>query len=358
LFHGLPFFRAMWMPAPDDPTAIGHDQPPVIDVFPRRTVRHIPLAPHQLTEPITSAGDVFVLSHVGIPRARTEDWWLDIVGLVQKPVRLSFAEIVRMPKREVTALHECAGFPMAPHIATRRFANVVWGGVDLATLLGSVGMQADAKYLWSYGLDRGIFEDVESSVYLKDMPLSRVPKGDALLAYELNGAPLDSEHGFPLRLIVPGFYGTNSVKWLYRLELSDRRPSGPFTTRYYNDPVAPTAENPAGGSKPVWQIAPESVIVSHTPNSTIRREANQIWGWAWADAGIRDVGVSTDGGETWISANVEAAHRWSWQRFTLTWNPRLPGKYALMSRAIDQFGETQPLSNARNCVYEVLVTVA
>jgi DMSO/TMAO reductase YedYZ molybdopterin-dependent catalytic subunit len=320
-------------------------------------VRHIPLAPHQLTEPITPAGDVFILSHVGVPRARAEDWWLDIAGLVKRPVRLSFAEIVRMPKREVIALHECAGFPMAPHIATRRFANVVWGGVDLATLLDSVGVEADAKYLWSYGVDKGVFEDVESDVYLKDMPLTRLLEGSVLLAYELNGAPLDSEHGYPLRLIIPGFYGTNSVKWLYRLELSERRPHGPFTTRYYNDPIAPTAENPAGGSKPVWAIAPESVIVSPATNSTIRLGEIQIWGWAWADAGVRDVEISTDGGETWISAAVEFTHRWSWQRFTLTWIPQICGKYSLMSRVTDNRGEIQPCINARNCVYEVAVSV-
>jgi sulfane dehydrogenase subunit SoxC len=346
------------MPAPDNRAKIGHEQPPVVDVFPRRTVRHIPLAPHQLTEPITPAGDVFVLSHVGVPRARAEDWWLDIAGLVKRPVRLSFAEIIRMPKREVTALHECAGFPMTPHIATRRFANVVWGGVDLATLLDSVGVQADAKYLWSYGLDRGVFEDVESEVYLKDMPLARLPQSDALLAYELNGASLDCEHGFPLRLIIPGFYGTNSVKWLYRLELSKGRPRGPFTTKYYNDPIAATAENPAGGSKPVWAIAPESVIVSPGTNSTIRQQETQIWGWAWADAGVRDVEVSTNGGETWILADVEAGDRWSWKRFTLTWTPTSLGKYALMSRAIDNLGEIQPLTDARNSVYAVMVTLA
>src|SRR6202012_1838568 len=98
---------------------VDHEQPPVIDIVPRKTVRHIPLAPHQYTERITPSKDVFVLGHVGIPRARAEDWWLDIAGLVDHPFRLSFDEILRMPKRSVTALHECAGFPKAPQIATR-----------------------------------------------------------------------------------------------------------------------------------------------------------------------------------------------------------------------------------------------
>lgn len=337
---------------------VDHEQPPVMDMVPRKTVRHIPLAPHQYTERITPSTDVFVLAHMGIPRARAEDWWLDVAGLVDKPLRLSFDEITRMPKRRVTALHECAGFPKAPHIATRRYANVTWGGVDLASVLQAAGIQAGARYLWSYGLDRGAFEDVQSHVYLKDMPLDRLTNGDVLLAYELNGERLDSEHGFPLRLIIPGFYGTNSVKWLYRLELSDRRPEGPFTTTYYNDVVVtPTPDNPKGITKPVWEIAPESIIVSPAANAELPGGTCLIWGWAWADAGIQGVEVSMDGGQNWTAANMEIAVNRAWQRFELMWKPPAHGQYTLMSRATDHTGKIQPLLHARNCVYEVLVTV-
>lgn len=337
---------------------VDHEQPPLIDMVPRKTVRHIPLAPHQYTERITPSKDVFVLAHVGIPRARAEDWWVDVAGLVDSPIRLSFAEILRMPKRRVTALHECAGFPKAPHIATRRYANVTWSGVDLAAVLQVAGIRAKARYLWSYGLDQGAFEDVQSHVYLKDMPLDRIASGDVLLAYELNGERLDCEHGFPLRLVIPGFYGTNSVKWLYRLELSDRRPDGPFTTTYYNDVVAaPTPDNPEGTTKPVWEIAPESIIVSPAANAELRAGTFTIWGWAWADAGVQSVEVSTDGGQSWTPADVEVAVNRSWQRFELTWTPPSQGQYVLMSRATDHAGRAQPPTHARNCVYEVPIVV-
>jgi sulfane dehydrogenase subunit SoxC len=337
---------------------IGHEQPPIIDVFPRQLIRRVPLLPHQLMAPITPAEDVFVLSHLGIPRARAEDWWLDIVGLVESPARLSFEDLRRLPKRELTAFHECAGFPKAPHIATRRYANVRWGGVDLQMLLERIGIKNEARYLWSYGRDRGVFEQVEAAAYLKDMPLSRLPEGDVLVAYELNGESLDSEHGFPLRLVIPGFYGTNSVKWLYRLELSEHRAQSPFTTTFYNDRIALTPDNTERAWKPVWEIAPESVIVAPRPNTVLRNEAIQIWGWAWADDGVADVEVSTNGGESWSLATLESATRWSWQRFTFSWTPATLGTHDLISRAFDKREDVQPLSRARNSAYHVQVTVA
>ena len=137
----------------------------------------------------------------------------------------------------------------------------------------------EARFLWSYGLDSGEYEGVRSDLYLKDCPLDRLEQCDVLLAYEVNGEPLDAEHGFPLRLLVPGFYGTNSVKWLSRLHLADRRADGPFTTQLYNDAVE-------GGTRPVWQIAPESVIVSPAPATQIGGQAVEIWDWAWADGGV------------------------------------------------------------------------
>jgi len=341
----------------DEMATGAHDAPPIDEIRPDRTVRHIPLKPHQLTERITPRQDVFVLGHVGIPRAHAENWWLDIAGLVDRPRRWSYAELRALPKRTVTALHECAGFPARPDIATRRYANVIWGGVDLSFLLRDAGVQQDACFLWSFGIDKGAFEDVTSRVYLKDMPLNRLADGDILLAYEMNGEPLDSEHGYPLRLVIPGYYGTNLVKWLYRIELSDRRPNGPYTTKYYNDPVSPSADNPMGGTKPLWVLPPESVIVSPAPQDVLRRTDTLIWGWAWAGSGLSHIDVSTDGGHQWAPAELETEAGWAWRRFTFPWKPSQAGSYSLASRAFDIQGVAQPSDNARNAIHRVPVSV-
>jgi molybdenum-dependent oxidoreductase-like protein len=147
------------------------------------------------------------------------------------------------------------------------------------------------------------------------------------------------------------------VKWLYRLELSDRRPDGPFTTRYYNDPIEPDPAAPEIKTRPVWEIAPESVIVSPAKGDRLSLEDISIWGWAWADGGIRDVEVSTDGGNNWMKAELEERMGWAWQRFTLPWQPTAPGSYTLQSRATNSLGRVQPANNARNCVYEIEVHV-
>ena len=120
-------------------------------------------------------------------------------------------------------MHQCCGSPLEPSVATRRVANVHWGGADLAAiLLDELEIDPRARFLWSYGLDGGDFAGTSCDWFVKDLPLARLAAGDVLLAYELNGAPLPAEHGFPLRLVVPGYYGTNSVKWLWRLQLAER----------------------------------------------------------------------------------------------------------------------------------------
>ena len=317
---------------------------------PARLYRRVPLLPHQLLDRITAQRDLFVLAHVGIPRFDIAHWTLNVTGMVREPTTLSFDQLRQMPKVEVEAFHQCAGYPANPTIATRRVGNVVWGGVDLKALLEKLGVSDDARLVWAYGLDRGEYEGVRAEPYVKDCPLERIARGGVLLAYEINGEPLDPEHGFPLRLVVPGFYGTNSVKWLTRLHLADGRADGPFTTQLYNDPVD-------GGTRPVWEVAPESVIVSPAPDAQVGARVD-VWGWAWADGGVAKVEISTDGGTSWREAELAGHHGWAWQKFRIAWRPERDGEAVLLSRATAESGAVQPAADWRNCVYAVPVTVA
>lgn len=317
---------------------------------PPRTFRRVPLLPHQMLDRVTSQRDLFVLGHVGIPRLDASGWTLSVTGLVREPATLTFDQIRRLPKIEVESFHQCAGYPSNPKIATRRVGNVVWGGADLKALLDTLGVSPRAHFLWSYGVDHGEYEGIRSGPYLKDCPLERVAQGGVLLAYEINGEPLDAEHGFPLRLVIPGFYGTNAVKWLSRLHIADARADGPFTTQLYNDSVD-------GGTRPVWAVAPESVIVSPAPDAQAGASI-EIWGWAWADGGVAQVEISTDGGAIWRRAELAPQRGWAWQKFTATWRPEGTGEAILMSRATGKRGEVQPAADWRNCIHAVRVPCA
>lgn len=329
---------------------------PVLD--PSGIVRRIPLQPHQLTEAVTPTQQVFVLAHLGVPHVDPATWTLEIDGLVRRQRSYTLSDLKRYPKREIQSFHECAGNPLAPHIAARRIANVIWGGVDLRTLLDETGVDGTATYLWSHGVDHGAFEGVDCESYIKDLPLSRVDAGDVLVAYELNGQQLSVEHGFPVRLFIPGWYGTNSVKWLYRMTLADRRADALFTTILYNDVVAAPDGNSTPSTKPVWDIPPESVIVSPAPDEGLQMgRAVEIWGRAWAPSGIRTVEISVDDGRTWQATTVEAREQWSWQRFSCWWCPTEAGVVRLACRAVDLEGATQPQSGARNEIHAVAVTV-
>jgi len=233
-------------------------------------VRRIKQRPHEMTDAVTATEDVFVLAHLGIPRIDPVRWSVIIDGLAGHTCTFDLDALKARPKKIVEAVHQCCGNPLEPKVATRRIANVRWGGADLAALLDEIGIDARARYLWSYGLDGGEFAGTFCDWFVKDLPLGRLAAGDVLLAYELNGAPLPAEHGFPVRLAVPGYYGTNSVKWLWRLHLAAHRASGPFTTMFYNDP-APAEDVAAGlpAQRPVWAIAPEAVIVAPTPATVI-----------------------------------------------------------------------------------------
>jgi DMSO/TMAO reductase YedYZ molybdopterin-dependent catalytic subunit len=319
--------------------------------------RH-PLKPHQLTDRVTRAEDVIVLCHFGVPRIDAADWLLPIDGLVRRPMLFTFDDIIRRPRAEIVSVHQCCGSPMKPEMPTRRVCNVTWSGVRLADLLAECEPDPAARYVWSSGADYGVFEGDECDAFVKDLPIDRVA-ADVLVAYEMNGAPLRPEHGYPVRLVVPGYYGTNNVKWLTRLTLADARPGGPFTTRWYNDPVRDAAGQPTRVRVPVRSIAPESVIVSPSPEQTLRAgETVEIWGWAWADGGVAALEVSADGGSSFMPATLEPPAGRAWQRFTAPWIPERNGKHELWSRATAAGGQGQPRNGARNSIYRVAVEAA
>lgn len=319
--------------------------------------RRLGLRPDQMQHRTTPTPDLIVLCHLGIPRIDPQRWSLTIEGLLRKPLCLTLDELRRRPRLSITAIHQCAGSPLEPQVPTRRICNVTWTGISLASLLAECDVDEQASYVWSFGADHGSFEGVEVETFLKDLPLARVAQ-DALIAYELNGEPLPMEHGFPARLVVPGFYGTNSVKWLERIVLADRRAPSPFTTRWYNDAVCNEGREATGEIEPVWRIAPESIIVSPGPETCVPVEVpTQIWGWAWADGGVSEVDVSIDGGQMWHPARLEPVQGRAWQRFTYTWVPKISGRAPVQSRARAFDGALQPAFGKRNAIHSVSVVV-
>jgi DMSO/TMAO reductase YedYZ molybdopterin-dependent catalytic subunit len=311
----------------------------------------IPSEPHKLIERTTPTRDCIVLCHLGVLEVSDGDAWeIEIAGMIGRPMRVTVRDLKRMPKVTVASVHQCAGSPLAPDKPTQRVCNVTWGGVRLDDVLQRVEPDPEAAFVWSIGADAGEFGGADCGHYTKDLPRSRVG-ADVLLAYEMNGEPLLPEHGHPLRLVVPGFYGTNSVKWLRRIELRKERAPGPFTTRWYNDVVA------EGVTRPVWNIAPQSVIVWPVPGTSLEREAVvRASGWAWADGGVAGVKISLDEGLSWKACAVEKPTGHSWTQFMCDFEVAA-GQQSIVSRATSRSGENQPDDGKRNALYRVPFTV-
>jgi sulfane dehydrogenase subunit SoxC len=345
------------LPTRTRPAAEAAPNRPPMD--PASGLRRLKLHPYEMTDAVTATEDLFVLAHLGVPRVDPAQWSLTVDGLVRRAHTLRLDDLKARPKRTVEAIHQCCGNPLEPTVPTRRIANVRWGGADLVALLDDLGINPAARFLWSYGLDGGDFAGTSCDWFVKDLPLERLTAGDVLLAYEVNGAPLPAEHGFPVRLVVPGYYGTNSVKWLWRLRLAERRADGPWTTVFYNDSLG--ADHVAAGlppRRPVWAIAPESIIVAPTPDTVLAvGKSTEIWGWAWSFRGVAAAEVSVDGGATFTRAALERRRGWAWQRFSLAWRPTDQGEAHISVRALESGGAGQPREGARNSIHTVRVVV-
>jgi sulfane dehydrogenase subunit SoxC len=311
-----------------------------------------------LRYPITPAGLHYLLIHYDIPDVDADRWMLSVEGRVAKPLTLSLGDLRERRAREVTAAMECAGNGralLAPHVVSQPWlleavGNATWTGVPLRMILEEAEVLEDAVEVVFTGLDRGIEKGVEQS-YQRSLELDLALTEDVLLAYEMNGAPLLPQHGFPLRLLVPGWYGMTSVKWLASISVVAEPFQGYQHTAAYR--YRDTEEDEG---TPVTRIQPRALMIPpgipdfNTRERTVPAGPCLLEGRAWSGwAPISRVEVSTDDGETWADAELEPLEsRWGWRGWRFEWAADEPGEYVLCCRAHDEVGNVQPDEAAWN----------
>lgn len=319
-------------------------------------IRHPP-PPHELDSYITPDSHLFQTLHMGAAVIDESKYLVVVNGLVAQPFALTLAQLKQLPQTWVTAFHECYGSPLIPPTeALWRVGNVRWTGVQLSHLLSLAGIApSNAElFVWSEGLDSGVFAGIKADRYQKDLPLEKAKQPEVLVAYEMNGEPLTKERGGPVRLVVPGYFGTNSTKWLCRLSVQDYRAPGPYTTIFYNE--VDTADSGKRIERPVWKTEVNSMITRPKPNEMLLSPDTMVQGWCWSDSGVKRVDVSANGGKTWVEASVEARVEYEWQRFNLPIH--VPsGSHSFISRATSISGKQQPLIGRRNRAHSVDVMV-
>ncbi len=325
-----------------------------------RSLRYLDLEMpvHLLDSWITPVELFYVRNHLALPSVNLAAWSVAVIGEVERPLELSLTDLERLPQASVTNTMECAGNgrsfyrPRVPGIQWSRggVGNAKFSGPRLADLLRRAGVKASGKHVAFNGLDEppGKVPD-----FVRSIPIEKALDADTLVATKMNGAPLKIEHGFPARVVVPGWLGAASVKWLIEIKVIDREYEGNFMKPGYRFPVHSV---PPGG-----EISPEetAVITGLPVKSIIARPEDgshqklgpiRIHGAAWAgEQEVTRVEISADGGRTWQPAAFgRDKAKYAWRLWEYTWKPSAPGSYVVMSRATDSAGRTQPAEPAWN----------
>jgi DMSO/TMAO reductase YedYZ molybdopterin-dependent catalytic subunit len=305
-----------------------------------------------LRHDVTPPGLHYLLIHYDIPSVDPHAWRLEIGGHVRTPLALSLDDLRARPSVTLAMTLECAGNgralleprPISQPWLTEAVGTAEWAGTPLRGVLSEAGVADGSIEVLFTGLDRGVEGDVEQD-YERSLPLDEAMRDEVLLVHEMNGRPLLPQHGFPLRLIVPGWYGMTHVKWLRRVTALTEPFEGYQQVRGYR-----VRSDPEEPGEPVTRIRPRSLMVPPgIPDFLTRRRVvdagrEQVVGRAWSGLGpIVRVEVSDDGGRTWRDAEVEASGSpFAWHRWTFEWEAEA-GERELCCRATDATGATQPL---------------
>jgi DMSO/TMAO reductase YedYZ molybdopterin-dependent catalytic subunit len=298
----------------------------------------------------------YVRNHFAKPKLDVATWRLRIEGAIEKPLELSLEELKKMASVTKPLTLECAGngraflTPKARGVAWQLGAvgNAEWTGVTLAEILQRAGAKPSAVEVVLEGGDIGsINVDPKSPgpiAYARSIPIAKAQKPEVLLAYSMNGQPLPPDHGAPLRAVIGGWYGMASVKWLTRIIVVER-PFGGFWQTFDYSTFSRENGNPV--MTPITEIQVKSSIARPSFGETVPRNSTQrIFGAAWAgESSIEKVEISTDGGTSWSAATlIDKEAPMAWRFWEFQWKtPANAGRVALMSRATDRQGRTQPM---------------
>jgi sulfite oxidase len=314
-----------------------------------------------LGDDVTPVEAFFIRNHGGIPDAPAEPdkWVLKIDGEVERPLDIPLGELKsKFPVQERPMVLECAGNGRAFFIPPARgnqwttgaVGCAVWKGVRLADVLKAAGLKSSAVYTANSGADPHLSGDPARQTLSRGTPVAKAMDENTLLAWEMNGKPLIAPHGAPLRLVVPGWVGSCSHKWLNRITIRDKvhdgQGMGGFSYRVPVKPIVPGSKGDEADTRILETMPVRSVIMGPANGARLAAGTREIAlkGAAWSsDKGIREVEVSSNFGVTWEKAKLAPPRGlYDWSRWTATLKLPSDGYYEIWARATDNAGATQP----------------
>lgn len=287
----------------------------------------------------------FRRDHFPVPAFDAGSWRLIVDGAVERPLELTLGELLRLPRRELRVVLECAGHRRAefePPAAGLQWGvgalgEAVWQGAALGAVLALAGLRPEAAFVVLAGADRGQFRDQPEQVsFARALPLDKALDPDTLLAWTMNGEPLPEAHGAPLRAVVPGWYATDSIKWVTHISVLEQPYSGPFEAIDYR-----LADDALPEGRRMTDLPVHAILTSPAPAAEpIAAGLVELSGIAWGGTGIAAVDISIDD-EDWQPARLDRPRgRYARTFWHASWEAS-PGEHVVAVRAAGSDGTIQ-----------------
>jgi DMSO/TMAO reductase YedYZ molybdopterin-dependent catalytic subunit len=287
---------------------------------------------------LTPNDKFYIRNHFATPRLSQKGWKLAVTGRVSSALNISYAELSRYPTRNLTVTIECAG----NGVGYGGVSTATWTGVSLADVLKKAGLASGVKQVRLIGADQGTESTTSPSrAFARSITLKKALHPDTLLAFQMNGVALPPEHGYPVRAIVPGWYGMDSIKWLYRIEALDDEDMSFYMSERY---VAIRLETIGSSRMAITHMQVKSQIARPRDGEVLSPGHHTIHGAAWAGENqVARVEVSTDAGKSWEAATLgKNTELYSWVLWSYEWQVQMTGDYTVVVRATDNQGNIQP----------------